>query len=241
MPRGKARRAVDTVSPEVTEVDTQAVDVESSAEEVTGETATPDESIGDTPEDEVAAEPSVEPQRIVFVERKSPGRLAPVAIGVAAALFVGASGFAAATLQPYLAERALVDTKLEVARTAASAITALWSYTPDNMETLADRSAKYLGGDFQAQYRKYIDAIVPPNKQAQVTNTTEVVGTAVEALTGSDATAIVYTNSTSTSPLTKNIPSMRYVSYRLALHRDGPDWRVTGMSAITNLDLTPQI
>ena len=56
-----------------------------------------------------------------------------------------------------------------------------------------------------------------------------------------EATAIVYTNSTSTSPLTKNIPSMRYLSYRLTLHRDGPEWLVTGMTAVTNLDLTPKI
>jgi Mce-associated membrane protein len=109
------------------------------------------------------------------------------------------------------------------------------------MEQLADRSAKYLAGDFLAQYRKYIDAIVPTNKQAQVSNNTEVVGAAVETLNGPDATAIVYTNSTSTSPLTKNIPSMRYLSYRLSLQRQDADWLVTGMSAITNLDLTPQI
>ena len=31
----------------------------------------------------------------------------------------------------------------------------------------------------------------------------------------SEATAIVYTNSTATSPLTKGIQSLRYVSYRL--------------------------
>ena len=71
------------------------------------------------------------------------------------------------------------------------------------------------------QYRKYVDAIVPTNKQAQVTNNTQVVGAAVESLDGPDATAIVYTNTTSTSPLTKNIPSMRYLSYRLTLQRDG--------------------
>ena len=46
-----------------------------------------------------------------------------------------------------------------------------------------------------------VDAIVPTNRQAKVTNKTEVVGTAVESLQGSDATAIVYTNTTSTSPL----------------------------------------
>ena len=180
-------------------------------------------------------------QAIVFVDRKPPGRRAPVAIGVAAAVFVAAAGFTGAMLYPYLTQRAAVDTKLEIARSAANAITTLWSYTPDNMEQLADRSARFLGGDFQAQYRKYIDGIAPANKQAQVTNTTEVVGAAVESLDGPEATAIVYTNSTSTSPLSKNIPSMRYLSYRLTLHRQGPEWLVTGMSAITNLDLTPQL
>lgn len=195
----------------------------------------------DEPDADESGESDAAAQSIVFVERKPPGRRAPIAIGVAVAVFVAAAGFTGAMLYPYLTQRAAVDTKLEIARTAASAITTLWSYTPDNMEQLADRSAKFLDGDFQAQYRKYIDGIAPANKQAQVTNTTEVVGAAVESLNGPEATAIVYTNSTSRSPLSKNIPSMRYLSYRLTLHRQGPDWLVTGMSAITNLDLTPQL
>lgn len=131
-------------------------------------------------------------------------------------------------------------TKLRVARTAANAITTLWTYTPDNMDKLADRAAQYLSGDFEAQYRKYIDAIVAPNKQAKVTNTTQVTGAAVESLNGSDATAIVYTNTTSTSPATKDIPSLKYLSYRLAMQRDHARWLVTRMTTITSLDLTPK-
>lgn len=194
--------------------------------------------------DSVATEVEAAGRHVVFYERKPPGARAPIAIGVAAALFVGAGAFAGATLQPYLADRAQVDTKLTIARTAAEAITTLWTYTPDNMESLADRSAKFLAGDFQMQYRKYVDAIVPTNKQAQVTNTTQVVGAAVESLAGpsaSEATAIVYTDSTATSPLTKNIPSMRYLSYRLTLKRDNARWLVTKMSTVTSLDLTPQL
>jgi Mce-associated membrane protein len=202
--------------------------------EVAQETAPADETDARAEADETAG-------RVVFVERKPPGTRAPIAIGVAVALFVGAGAFAGAMLSPYLADRAQVDTKLTIARTAADAITTLWTYTPDNMEALADRSARFLGGDFQAQYRKYVDAIVPTNKQAQVTNTTQVVGAAVESLTGTDATALVYTNTTSTSPLTKNIPSMRYLSYRLTLKRDQARWLVTKMSTVTSLDLTPQL
>ncbi len=222
MPVGKARR--QTLPP-----------VQADAEEA----VVPDAAV-DEPETPVAEEDTT-PGRVVFVERTPPGARAPIAIGVAAALFVGAGAFGAAMVQPYLADRAQVDTKLTIARTAADAITTLWTYTPENMDNLADRSARFLGGDFQAQYRKYVDAIVPTNKQAQVTNTTQVVGAAVESLTGSDATAIVYTNSTSTSPLTKDIPSMRYLSYRLTMTRDHAQWLVTKMSTITSLDLTPQL
>lgn len=197
-----------------------------------------DETVEETvPEAEAEAETGP----VVLVERKPPGRRAGIVLGVAAALFVAAGGFAGAMAQPYIAERATVHTKLQIARTAADAITALWTYTPDNMDQLANRSARYLAGDFQAEYRKYIDAIVPTNKQAQVTNSTEVVGAAVESLTGSEATAIVYTNSTSTSPLSKNIPSLKYISYRLTLQRESGQWLVNGMTSITNLDLTPQI
>jgi Mce-associated membrane protein len=166
---------------------------------------------------------------------------ATLAVGVSAALFVAAGGFAGATVQPYLMDRAAVDTKLTIARTAAEAITTLWTYTPDDMDKLPDRSAKYLSGDFEDQYRKYVDAIVPTNKQAKVTNSTEVVGAAVESLNGADATAIVYTNTTSTSPLSKDIPSTKYLSYRVQLTREGSHWLVTKMTTVTSLDLTPKL
>ena len=193
------------------------------------------------PEEQAVEEQAVEPEPTEFAERRKAGRWAPGALGVAAALFIGSAAFAGATVQPYLSNRAVVDTKLDIARTAAEAITTLWTYTPDNMESLADRSARFLGGDFEAQYRKYVDAIAPTNKQAQVTNNTQVVGAAVESLDGPDATAIVYTNSTATSLLTKDIPSLRYLSYRLTLKRDAATWLVTSMNTITSLDLTPQI
>ncbi|KAA0111440.1 Mce protein [Mycolicibacterium sp. P1-5] len=164
-----------------------------------------------------------------------------LAVGTSAALFVAAGGFAGATVQPYLVDQAGVDTKLVIARTAAEAITTLWTYTPDDMDKLPDRSAKYLSGDFEDQYRKYVDAIVPTNKQAKVTNSTEVVGAAVESLSGSDATAIVYTNTTSKSPLTKDIPATKYLSYRVQLTRDGSHWLVTKMTTVTSLDLTPKL
>jgi len=144
-------------------------------------------------------------------------------------------------VQPYLTERATVDTKLDVARTAASAISTLWSYTPDNMDALPDRAEVFLGGDFASEYRKYIDAIVATNKQAQVTNTTQVMGAAVESLSANEATAIVYTNSVATSPVTKNIPSLRYLSYRLTMKRDRAKWLITKMSTVTSFDLTPQL
>ncbi|MCX2934368.1 Mce protein [Mycobacterium sp. CVI_P3] len=200
------------------------------------------------PEDEATAGEATEQDEIDnAAEEPAPTRnwlsrhKATIGIGTSAVLFVAAGAFAGATVQPYLMDRAAVDTKLDIARTAAEAITTLWTYTPDDMDALPDRSAKYLSGDFEDQYRKYVDAIAPTNKQAKVTNSTEVVGAAVESLSGSDATAIVYTNTTSTSPLSKNIPAMRYLSYRLDLTRDGSHWRVTKMTTVTSLDLTPKL
>ncbi len=161
------------------------------------------------------------------------------------AAFVVAGGFAGAAVQPYLMDRAMVTTKLKIARTAADAITTLWSYTPEDMDRLSDRSARYLGGDFEEQYRKYVDVIAPTNKQAKVTSTTKVVGAGVESLRGepepTEATAIVYTNTTSTTPQNNNIPAMKYLSYRLELKRYGRDWRVTKMTTVTSLDLSPKI
>jgi Mce-associated membrane protein len=174
-------------------------------------------------------------------KRRLAGKRVAIAVAVAAVLFVGSAAFAGAAVQPYLSERATVATKLKVARTAANAITTLWTYTPENMDGLADRAAIYLSGDFAAQYRKFVDAIVAPNKQAKVTNSTEVTGAAVESLEGPNAVAIVYTNTTSTSPLTKNIPSLKYLSYRLIMKRDNGRWLVTRMTTITSLDLTPHL
>ncbi|QUR69524.1 mammalian cell entry protein [Mycobacterium spongiae] len=169
------------------------------------------------------------------------GRRLAIALGLAAALFVGSAGFAGAMVQPYLSDRAVVATKLTVARTAANAITTLWTYTPDNMDTLADRAANYLSGDFAAQYRRFVDQIAATNKQAKVTNNTEVTGAAVESLTGRDAIAIVYTNTTTTSPVSKNIPALKYLSYRLFMRRYDGRWLVNRMTTITSLDLTPRV
>ncbi len=169
------------------------------------------------------------------------GKRLAIAVAAAAVLFVGSAAFAGAAVQPYLADRATAATKLKVARTAANAITTLWTYTPENMDALADRAAAYLTGDFEAQYRKFVDAIVAPNKQAKVTNTTEVTGAAVESLDDPNAVVIVYTNTASTSPLTKNIPSLKYLSYRLFMKRTNGRWLVTRMTTITSLDLTPHM
>ena len=201
--------------------------------------AAPEDTAPETEEstpaaDVVEAEPG--PKRNWFSRNK-----VALGVGTSAALFVAAGAFAGAAVQPYLADRAAVATKLDIARTAADAITTLWTYTPEDMDKLPDRSAKYLSGDFEDQYRKYVDAIVPTNRQAKVTNKTEVVGTAVESLQGSEATAIVYTNTTSTSPLSKNIAAMKYLSYRLQLKRQDGDWLVTKMTTVTSLDLTPQM
>lgn len=199
-----------------------------------------DAEVGDGADESAAASEPV----VLVAHRPAPKSLI-VATAVASTVLVGASGFAAAMVAPYLSERALVETKLAIARTATDAITTLWSYTPEDMATLADRASVYLDGDFAEEYRRYIDAIVEPNKQAQVTNSTQVIGAAVESVTPpsipTEATALVYTNSVATSPVTKNIPALRYLSYRLTMQRDGGDWRITRMSTITSFDLTPQL
>ena len=67
--------------------------------------------------------------------RRPAGKRLGIAVAIAAVLFVGSAAFAGATMQPYLSDRAVVATKLKVARTAANAITTLWTYTPENMDT----------------------------------------------------------------------------------------------------------
>jgi Mce-associated membrane protein len=221
---GSAER--DETEPAATKVASDDVD------------ATAEQAGGDAESDEAAEPAAPKPKRVRTGRLAGKGRA--IAVAVAAVLFVGSAAFAGATLQPYLTDRAVAATKLKVARTAASAITTLWTYTPENMDSLADRAATYLSGDFEAQYRKFVDAIVAPNKQAKITNSTQVTGAAVESLDDPNAVVIVYTNTTSTSPLTKNIPALKYLSYRLFMKRTNGRWLVTRMTTITSLDLTPR-
>jgi len=235
-------RRAKTEEPEPDpEVEVEAPEVEAAeSSDTTVESDTDADADTDTATDEAdgADEETPEP---ILVPHRTAGRGWMVAAVAAGALVVAACAFAGATLQPYLADRAAVQIKLDVATTAADAITTLWTYTPDDIDKLADRTAKYLGGDFAAQYRQFIDGIVEPNKQAQVTNSTQVLGAAVESLTPTEATVLVYTNSVSTSPVTKGIPSLRYLSYRLTLESRDQKWLITRMSAITSLDLTPRL
>ncbi|KUI37032.1 hypothetical protein [Mycobacterium sp. GA-2829] len=226
VPTGKKRRTTKS-EPEVEAESGDSADAEPDAD-----------ADADAEPVETETEPEPEP---VLVPHRPAGKRLLTAAAVASVVFVGASAFAAAMLQPYLADRAAVATKVNIARTATEAITTLWSYTPEDMATLPDRSSRYLSGEFASEYRRYIDAIVSTNEQAKVTNTTQVMGTAVENLTPTEATALVYTNSVSTSPVSKNVPSLRYLSYRLTMERDGSDWLITGMNAVTKLDLTPQL
>lgn len=174
------------------------------------------------------------------VARSGRGRLVGLTVGVAAVLFVGAAAFAGTALHPYLLDRAAVATKLKIARSASNAITTLWTYTPDDIETLPDRAAAYLTGDLAAQYRKDIEAIEVRYKQAQISLDSQVVGVAVTSVTGDDARALVYTNTTWTSPQSKEIPGLQYRSYQVSLKRDAAHWRVTQLVPITNFSLTPQ-
>ena len=219
----------------------EASEAEASDTESAGDSVVDDENAYGTAEDDDTDAGEASDETVVGVrERRPVGRWSAIGAAVAAALFVGSAAFAGAAVQPYLIDRATVATKLRVARTAANAITTLWTYTPENIDKLADRASQFLSGDFEASYRKYIDAIAAPNKQAKVSNTTQVTGAAVESLDGPDATAIVYTNTTSTSPATKDVPSLKYLSYRLTLQQNHARWLVTKMTTITSLDLTPK-
>ena len=226
------------------------------SEEALTEAGPPEEALADetasdeTLPDETLPDETLADETLAVEDPSEAGPAAPswlrrnsrrVALLSSVGLFVASGAFAGATAQAYLKDRAAVALKEKVARTAAEAITTLWSYTPADMDKLSERSAKYLGGDFGQQYRRYVDAIAPENKQAEVTSSTQVVAVAVESLRGSEATAIVYTNTTSTTPKSNNIPSLKYLSYRLELQQQDRDWRVTKMTTVTSLDLTPKL
>lgn len=217
-----------------------------------GPDAPADADDADEAADEASAESGAEPDSATEAEaqddtakpgkRRMPRLPAAALLALAVTLFVAAAAFAGAAVQPYLADRATVDIKQQVARAAVRAITTLWSYTPENIDTLSDRAGKYLTGDFGAQYRKFVDEkVVGPNKQFKMTNSTEVAGVAVESVDGPNAVVLVYTNTTATTPMKKNIPSLQYLSYRLIMRREKGKWLVSRMTTVTSLDVTPQV
>lgn len=173
--------------------------------------------------------------------RRAPARWSAAVVGVAATLFVGSAAFAGAMMQPYLADRALVATKLDIARAATDTITTLWTYTPDNIDSLPDRASKYLTGDFAAKYRKDLERIAPANKQAEISLSTDVAGVAVESVDAGRASALVYTNTTSKSPKTKDIPALQFRSYQISLTREHGRWLATELAAITKFSVTPHL
>jgi Mce-associated membrane protein len=239
LPWRRAKAAAPTSTTDEPEPEVTVAEPESKPAEAT-EQAESETPTADSEEVESGEPEDSEPELIMVPHRPAGRRLKAAAI-VAGGLFVAAAAFAGATLQPYLVDRAEVQTKLDVARTAQAAITTLWTYTPDDMDKLDERAAKYLGGDFAKDYKEYIGRIVAANKQAQISNSTQVLGAAVESLTPTEATAIIYTNSVATSPVTKGIPSLRYLSYRLQLERLDGRWLITSMTAVTSLDLTPRL
>jgi hypothetical protein len=173
--------------------------------------------------------------------RKVNRRTAIAVLAVPVVVCVAAAVFAGATLRLYLADRAVADAQRAIVQTATNAITTLSTYTPENVDTLADRASQYLSGDFEAQYRKYVDAVAATNKQAQVTNTAQVLGAAVESLSGPEATAVIYVNSSSTTPQTRDKPSIKYLSYRLTMQKHDSRWVITKMTTITSLDFEPKL
>ena len=108
---------------------------EASLAENTAEEITTAEAVEEEPGESAPTEPSAGGSWL--------GRhKAQVVIAAAAGTFVAAGAFAGGALQPYLADRAVLATKLDIARTAVDAITTLWTYSPEDMDKLPERSAK---------------------------------------------------------------------------------------------------
>ena len=113
----------------------------------TGEVATPSASATPTP--------GHRPHRRVLIG----------VIALAAAFFVSVCAFTAAALHTSFADRAAAAARHDAARSAAAAITTLWTYSPSTIETLPDRARQYLGGDFYEQYRQFLESAIAPTKR----------------------------------------------------------------------------
>ncbi|WP_082929962.1 serine/threonine-protein kinase [Mycobacterium sp. 1164966.3] len=182
--------------------------------------------------------PPSTPRRARWWRRKV-SRRGVIALAVPALLCLAAIVFAGVTGRLYLADRAAADAKEAAIRTAAEAVNAMWAYTPEDLDGLPDRAGKYLSDDFRAKYSQFVKQIATPNKQAKITTTTKVLGAGIESFDGSDATVIVYTNTTTTSPTTQ--PKIMYLSYRLIMQMHKSRWWITRMTTITSSETEPKL
>ena len=172
--------------------------------------------------------------------RLRPSRRTVAVLALPIVILIAAIVFAAITTRLYFADRSEADAKRAIVHDATDAVTTLWSYTPEDIDGLPERASRYLVGDFEAQYSKFVNAITTPNKQAQVTSKSQVLGAAVESLANSEATALVYVDTASTSPQTGNNPSLKYISYRVFMQKHDSRWLIAKMTTVTSMDLQPK-
>ena len=204
-PVGKAGRSAKQDSEPETTSDDEPV-AEPSDSDTGGETTESTESAGEEP---------------ILVPHRPAGKRLKIAAAAAAVLFVAGGAFLGAMAQPVIANRASVRDEA--------------GHRPHRPE--CDHHAvvvhpgehglacRPLGPLSHRRFRVRSTASSstrssPPTSRLRSRTPPSVLGTAVESVTPSEATAIVYTNSVATSPVSKNIPSLRYLSYRLEMKRD---------------------
>ncbi|MEU5974540.1 hypothetical protein [Streptomyces sp. NPDC047315] len=125
-------------------------------------------------------------------------RLVAVLLAAALALTFAAAGLLVRAHQladtPATDNRALVDTAAttRVAGDVSSAVTRIFSYTPDGTAATREAARQLLAGKAARQYGELFGQVEKRAADQQLTLTTHVVRVAVSGLTGTDARVLLF-------------------------------------------------
>ncbi|MQY04055.1 hypothetical protein [Actinomadura macrotermitis] len=146
-----------------------------------------------------------------------------------AGLLVAAGGPGGGEKAP--ANRALVDTEAttKVAGDVGTALSRIFSYTPDDIAGTERAANEVLTGAAAKQYRQLFDGVRQQAPAQRVTLTSRVVRTGVTSLTGGTARLLVFLDQTSTRKGKKATTAAAQLTVTAA--RRGGRWLITDIKS----------
>ncbi|MBJ8343884.1 twin-arginine translocation pathway signal [Antrihabitans sp. YC2-6] len=109
---------------------------------------------------------------------------------------------------------------------AATAATAILSYSADTVETDLGAANQLVTGTFGDYYRTFTrDVVVPAAKEKRISTVATVVGKAISAFSDDTASVLVFVNQSTTTAAAAE-PTVTTTTIRIEVERHGDQWLV---------------